>query len=102
MDTDDLTPMAYASIVIANEITDFLKCDLGVRSENYKDEDAYLKGILKFVRKIKRDPEEYIDYWNLLNELDLKVLKNGLEGLAKHILKTIDTQFDKRGDVPVY
>jgi len=102
MDTDDLTPMAYESIGIANEITDFLKCDLGVRSENYKDEDAYLKGILKFVRKIRRDPEDYLDYWNLWDELDLAVFKNGLEGLEKHILKTIDTQFDKRGDVPVY
>ena len=40
MDTDDLTPMAFESIVIANRVTDFLKCDLGVRSGNYKNEDA--------------------------------------------------------------
>ena len=51
MDTDDLTEMAYESIIIANEITDFLKCDLGVRSKDYKDENAYLNGILKFVKK---------------------------------------------------
>ena len=102
MDTDDLTEMAYESITIANRITDYLKCDLGVRSKNYKDEDAYLDGILKFVRKIKRDPEDYIDYWNLWNELDLKVFKNGLEGLQQHILKTLDTPLDQRGDVAVY
>ena len=64
MDTDDLTPMAYESIVIANRITDYLKCDLGVRSGDYTNEDACLNGILKFVRKIKYDPEDYLDYWN--------------------------------------
>ncbi len=102
MDTDDLTPMAYESIVIAYGITDYLKCDLGVRSKNYKNEDAYLKGILKFVRKIKRDPEDYLDYWNLWDELDMTAFIKGLKGLEKHILKTIETPFDQRGDVPVY
>ena len=29
MDTDDLTPVAYESIVIANRTTDYLKGDLG-------------------------------------------------------------------------
>ena len=62
MDTDDLTSMAYESIIISNGISNYLKSDLGVRSKDYKDEDAYLKGILKFVRKIRRNPEEYIDY----------------------------------------
>lgn len=94
--------MAYESIVITNGITDFLKFDLGVRSGNYKNEDAYLNGILKFVRKIKYDPEDYLDYWNLWNELDLAAFVKGLKELEKHILKTIETPFDQRGDVPVY
>ncbi|MBC8394342.1 MAG: hypothetical protein H8E17_17455 [Deltaproteobacteria bacterium] len=102
MDTDDLTPMAYESIVIAYGISDYLKCDLGVRSGDYKDEVAYLNGILKFVRKIKHDPENYLDYWNIGDELDLTAFVKGLKVLEKHILKTIETPFDKRGDVPVY
>jgi hypothetical protein len=52
MDTDGLSELAYESIIIANEITDFLKTDLGVRNKDYKDEDSYLSGILIFVRKI--------------------------------------------------
>jgi len=102
MNTDDLTPMAYESIVIANGITDYLKCDLGVRSKHYKDEDAYLKRVLKFVRKIRRTPESYLDYWNLWEELDPDVFTKGIEGLDRHILKTLDTPLDQRGDVPVY
>jgi len=99
MDTDDLTEMAYESIVIANAITDFLKCDIGVRSMEYDDENAYLKGILIFVRKIIDDPESYLDYWNLWEELDLTSFKKGIEFLEKHILKTLKTPIEQRGKV---
>ena len=98
MDTDDLTEMAYESIIIANEITDFLKCDLGVRSKDYKDENAYLNGILKFVKKIRNDPKAYLDSWNLLEELDLGDFSKGIEHLEEHILKTIETPVEQRGD----
>ena len=53
MDTDDLTPMAYESIIIVNQITDFLHCDLGVQSNDYKDENVYLNEMLKFILNIK-------------------------------------------------
>ena len=99
MDTDDLTEMAYESIIIANEITDFLKCDLGVRSQDHKDENAYLNGILKFIQKIKNDPEGYLDSWSLLEELDLGSFKEGIKILEKHILKTIETPVDQRGNI---
>ena len=97
MDTDDLTEMAYENIIIADEITDFLKCDLGVRSRDYKDEDTYLNGILKFIRKIENDPEAYLDYWDLLEELDLGVFAKEVERLEKHIKKTIETPIERRG-----
>ena len=99
MDTDDLTKMAYESIIIANEITDFLKCDLGVRSKDYKDKNAYLNGILKFVQKIRNDPKAYLDSWNLLEELDLGFFAKGVEYLEKHILKTLKTPIEQRGKV---
>ena len=91
MDTDDLTEMAYGSIIIANGITGFLKCDLGVRSKDYEDENAYLNGILKFIRRIKNDPEDYLDYWDLMGELELDSFEKGIEELEKYIIKTIET-----------
>jgi len=99
MDTDDLTEMAYESIIIANEITDFLKCDLGVRSKDYKDENAYLNGILNFVQKIRNDPKAYLNSWSLLEELDLCSFKERIKMLEKHILKTQKTPVDQRGDI---
>jgi hypothetical protein len=97
MDTDDLTEMAYESIIIANEITDFLKCDLGVRSGDYEEENAYLNGILKFIQKIKNEPEGYLDYWNLWEELDPAVFAKKVEKLEEHIKKTIETPIEQRG-----
>jgi hypothetical protein len=90
--------MACGSIIISNEITDFLKCDIGVRSKDYKDENAYLNGILKFVQKIRNNQKAYLDSWNLWEELDLSFFKKGIEFLEKHILKTIETPIDKRGN----
>lgn len=98
MDTDDLTTMAYESIITANEITDFLKCDLGVLSKDYRNENSYLNGMLRFVRKIKADPKGYLDYWNLLEELDLAAFVKGIEELEKHIKKTIETPIEQRGN----
>ena len=98
MDTDELTAMTYESIIIANEITEFLKCDLGVLSNDYKNEEAYLNGMLRFVRKIKDDPAGYLDSWNLLEELDMAAFKKGIEELEKHIKKTIETPIEQRGD----
>jgi hypothetical protein len=48
---------------------DLLKCDIRVWSKDYKNENAYLNGMLIFVRKIKDNTAGYLDYWNLLEEL---------------------------------
>jgi len=37
VNTNDLTEMAYESIIVAHSITDFLKCDLAFRSKDYKN-----------------------------------------------------------------
>ena len=45
MDTDDLTKMAYQSIVIAAGFNDFLKTELGAEARHHKTEDDYLNAI---------------------------------------------------------
>ena len=74
-----------------------LKCDIRVRSKDYKNENAYLNGMLIFVRKIKDDPADYLDYWNLLEKLALVAFVEGIEELEKDIKKTIGTPIEQRG-----
>ena len=63
MDTDDLTEMAYQMIRIAGDVSEYLRCDIAVRSRDYQDEDSYLKGILSFLHEIIQNPEEYLESW---------------------------------------
>ena len=97
MDTDDLTPMAYSCIVIANQVSGFLKTDFGAAASKYSNEDDYLKGILKFVLSIKRNPMDYLESWNLEDEIDVHFFKQGINELLGHIKLTINTPFSERG-----
>ena len=65
MDTDDLSEEAYLIITTAHAINEFLWVQLGALSNEYKDEEGYLKGALQFIRKIRKDPEWFQDMWLL-------------------------------------
>ena len=97
MDTDDLTSMAYDCIRYADDVSDILKAELGAACTSFRTEDEYLSGILKHVREIEKDPEEYLDWWNLLDRVDIKVFKRKIRGLREHIQKTINTPLKDRG-----
>ena len=99
MDTDDLTEMAYACIVSANEITDILKSELGAACSQFKTENEYLKEILKHVEDIENDPKDYLDDWNLLDEIDIKVFKKKIGELRRQIQETIKTPQNSRGKI---
>jgi len=97
MDTDDLSSMAYDCIRYADDVSDILKSELGAACSSFKTEDEYLSGILKHVRGIEKDSEEYLDWWNLLDQVDIKVFKRKIRALREHIEKTINTPLKNRG-----
>jgi len=100
MDTDDLTTMAYECIIYASEATDILKTELGATCSKFKTEDKFLLGILKYIKKIENHPYEYLDEWNLLDEIDINVFKIKLQRIRERIEKTINTPLVDRGDPP--
>ena len=97
MDTDDLSEMAYVSLKISEKINHILTLELGGGSRFYKTEDTYLKGMLGYIRMIRKQPDEYIDSWGLENEINAKQLTEGIKKLEKHILKTLSTPLNMRG-----
>jgi len=98
MDTDYLTPMAYDCIRLANDATDVLKSEIGAACSQYRGEDAYLQGILKDVKEIEQDTEEYLDWWNLLDNTDMAEFRTKIRLLSEHIEKTLRTPIEKRGE----
>jgi len=102
MDTDDLSDMAYATLLMAEEITHSFTVDLGAMSYAFKDEDSYLRKMLALVRRTKRHPNEYIEEWSLEKDLSGKTLRNGMIELEKHIVKTLVTPTKERGSKHKY
>ena len=102
MDTDDLSDMAYATLLMAEEITHSFTVDLGAMSYAFKDEDSYLRKMLALVRETKRHPNEYIEEWSLENDLSAKTLRKGMMELEKHIVKTLATPIKDRGSKQEY
>ena len=98
MDTDYLTPMAYDCIRLADDATDVLKSELGAACSQYRTEDEYLHGILEDVKEIEEEPEDYLDWWNLLEQTDGDVFIQRIGTLRKHIEKTIATPIADRGE----
>jgi hypothetical protein len=102
MDTDDLSEMAWEIIARAAQVSDTLKVDLGARSSRYRNEDDWLRGVLKFLQRIVEDPGDYVDYWNLEEEEGVTatmIKETALElyHRAKETLAKPQTQRGKQG-----
>jgi len=97
MDTNDLSIMAYQTLLISETITHSFTVDLGAMSGRFEDEDDYLQSMLKLVRRTKKFPTEYIEEWGLENDISPRCLKRGMAQLEEHLLKTLATPLSQRG-----
>ena len=94
MDTDDLSEMTYESIGLAGEASGCLRAELGAACSRYQNEDDYLRGILAHVRKIARAPQNYIEEWDLGEDVDFAAR---VRALREHIEKTLALPLAERG-----
>lgn len=100
MDTDDLTDMAYESIVIAARFCDELKAELGAMSTRFKEEEGYLRAMLAHVAEIREDPREYLECWNIEEKTDIGAFRRAIVFLEDHIENTIRAPYAKRKRMP--
>ena len=100
MDTDELSEMAYQTLVLASQASDYLKAEIGALSRKFENEDDYLNGVLRFVRIIKADPGGYLDAWNLLEKSDISFFKKAVSKLEEHISQVMATPIEMRGSPP--
>ena len=97
MDTDNLTKMAYRTIILADEATDILKCELGTLCGKFESEDEYLRGILEYLDELAEEPADYLDSWGLLDDTDVSVFNGKIDSLRRHAEITLETPYGKRG-----
>ena len=100
MDTDDLTPMAYETIVMAEEVLDVLKTEIGASASDKKSEDDFLRGVTAHLRGVLRSAREYLDDWNYLDSVDIKSFRRDVKEILTHVDLTLSTPYEQRGKPP--
>lgn len=98
MDTDNLSALAYETISRAGEVLDVLRAEIGASALEYRTEDEFLKGTMRWLDEILDDPREYLDSWNYLDTVDEKGFVSGVLDLKSHIQKTMTIPLASRGD----
>ena len=63
-------------------------------------EDEFLAGWLDHVKEIQEDPFDWLDWWNIVEEVDMETFKENIKKLREHVENTMATAYDKRGGVP--
>jgi hypothetical protein len=68
-----------------------------LRAKNSKPKTSIWQRFSINVIEIEEDPEDYLDWWNLLDQTDIKTFKKKIQALKKHIQQTIQTPLKDRG-----
>jgi hypothetical protein len=100
MDTDDLTPMAYETIIKAEEVLDVLKTEIGASASDKKSEDDFLRGVRAHLRGVLRSAREYLDDWDYLDSVDIRSFRKGVKEILAYVDQTLSTPYDQRGTPP--
>jgi hypothetical protein len=100
MDTDDLTPMAYETIIRAQEVLDVLRSEIGASASDKKSEDDFLRGVRAHLRGILRSAREYLDSWNYLDSVDIRSFRKGVKEILAYVEQTLATPYEQRGAPP--
>jgi hypothetical protein len=96
MDTDDLTPMAYETILRAGDVLDVLRSEIGASAAGKKTEDEFLRGVRSHLQGILRSAREYLDGWNYLDTVNVRYFRTGVKDLLGHVEKTLTTSLEER------
>jgi hypothetical protein len=98
MDTDDLTAMAYETIIRAEDVLDVLRSEIGASASDKKNEDDFLRGVRAHLRGILRSAREYLDSWNYLDTVDIRAFRKGVKEILTHVETTLATPYEQRGE----
>jgi len=77
---------------------DVLCSEIGASASDKETEDNFLRGVVTHLRRILRSPRLYLDDWNYLEEIDVKVFRNEVAELLTYVEKVLATPYSQRGE----
>ena len=92
--------MAYQTLSLAYNAFDPLRSEIGASAGGFKTEDDFLRGVAAFIQEIIDDPEDYLDFWDMLEEVGVANFVENLQGVRAHIAATMKTPIKQRGKPP--
>ncbi len=102
MDTSFLTRDAYQVLIgRSGEISHFLQTEIGAMAKDFRGEDNYLDGVYQEILGIIADPEDWLDFWNLSDDMDTQELRTALAGFAEEIRQLRQKPIDQRGPTDI-
>ncbi len=100
MDTDFLTEEAYRVLIgRSGEVSEYLRAEIGASASRHPNEDSYLDAMHEYTSQIAALPHEYLDGWNLLDDIDPDAFGPEVARLAAEIMRVIETPIAMRGPV---
>lgn len=100
MDTDDLTPMAYETLSLAYRACKPLRAEIGAAATDFKAEDEFLRGVSTFMQKLLDAPEDYLNSWDLLDEVEVPAFVEGVRRVKTYVAAILETPVSQRGKPP--
>jgi hypothetical protein len=97
MDTNDLTVKAYEVLEFSEEVHHLITVHIGAMCSRFSDENKFLEAVNKLINSIKDNPEDFIDNWDLADEVKVASFHTGLSELQNHIAKIIEIPMENRG-----
>jgi hypothetical protein len=98
LDTDELTEMAYETIMRAVDVLDVLGSEIGAFASDKETEDDFLRGAATQLRRIFKSPKPYLDYWNYLQEVNIKIFRKDVAELLAYVEKVLTIPYGQRGE----
>lgn len=89
--------MAHETISIAGDVLDVLRSEIGASAAGRATEDEFLRGVRAHLRSILRSAREYLDYWNYLDDVNVREFRKAVKLLLAHVDKTLATPYVERG-----
>jgi hypothetical protein len=100
VDTDDLTPMAYETLTLAHQACAPMRAEIGAAASGYCIEDDYLVGVAEFLEVVLEAPRDYLERWDLTDEIEVKTFARAVRRTRAHVMSTLSTPRRERGKPP--
>ena len=97
MDTNDLTEKSYEILKLAEDIDHIVTVHIGAMCARFKNEDELLPNVIKFLQAIINDPKDFIESWDLEEEISVEKFASDLLNLKKYIESVIAIPVGERG-----